>query len=190
MSNPPDSPPQRNGRAARKANATGSQVTLLTKWLLLQQAVADKRVSPVAANVMAVLLDRYDARTGLCFPSVEYLMPRVCRGRRTVCGAIAELVRTGWILRTRRPNTSNSYSFPFHKVQLVQIVVESEPKQPSAPIQAADAQIAACPDVQKPAPSGVQDPAPDTSHLESEHNNPVSNGGFGALDDYLKGRRH
>jgi len=70
-----------------------------------EELLFDTSISPIAIRLYGVV-QRYAGRSGSAFPGREELAGRVGSSVETVKRAMAELVRAGWVERTRRPGSN------------------------------------------------------------------------------------
>lgn len=70
-----------------------------------EELLFDTSISPIAIRLYGVV-QRYAGKSGNAFPGREELAGRVGASVETVKRAMAELVRAGWIERTRRPGSN------------------------------------------------------------------------------------
>lgn len=101
-------------------------ITLLQRWALLREAIADPVLSPRAKMVLAALLDCLNSRTGCCHPRLEVLAEKTSCKRRVVSDAIGELVAGGW-MTSRRRRGSAIYTLNFDRAGSTEDVQDSAP---------------------------------------------------------------
>jgi hypothetical protein len=85
------------------------------KWKA-KQALNSLNLNGAEHDVMGCLVDRANARTGLCYPSEEFIAGWTNRPLRTVERAIASLKRKRLIKIIHRGTTSNRYYIDWHRL--------------------------------------------------------------------------
>jgi hypothetical protein len=80
------------------------------------QAFAAATILPINGSqktVLGCLLDHANPKSGSCYPSEALIAAETGCPTRTVQRAIADLLRTPYVSRQRRTQSSNSYSINF-----------------------------------------------------------------------------
>jgi predicted transcriptional regulator len=72
------------------------------------------KLKPVDFKVAFVVMQYVNEKTGECYPGVETIARKCGLSERHVKRALKRLCDSGWLERTRRPNTSNVYA-PLNK---------------------------------------------------------------------------
>src|SRR5437899_851766 len=81
------------------------------KLHFIGRILRDDRLSSLAKNVAAYLVECKNSKTGLCFPRIETVADDLDRSRRAINNAITELKEAGHLV-SRRRRGSALYYFP------------------------------------------------------------------------------
>lgn len=68
------------------------------------------KLKPVDFKVAFVVMQYVNEKTGECYPSEKTIARKCGLSERHVRRALKRLCTTGWLERTRRPNTSSIYT--------------------------------------------------------------------------------
>lgn len=82
------------------------------EWLRDVRRVGGTKLGPMR-EIVAIVADFMSAKNDTAWPSIDFLAADIGWSPKTVWRALQDAVRWGWLVKTRRPNSSNGYAMSF-----------------------------------------------------------------------------